>query len=285
MKQIIEDVTFEKGFHLYHTDGLTTRNPVKFLNYGGIEQGTPNWKIAQWGSRFNLANGTEWIYDDYSYEYRDESKYFRSYKGQGRIELGLDASKEYQHPRRENENWPHILLEQEFAENYYCFQQDRMIQTVDFEITKYVNRMDDTERNMLHTVQFQWFLAIQNRNLQSTGYGDFFWFGLPFYDYPRYNFPPAFQAKDGGKEENTGKFINIIDSREILDKPVILGERYNIKVDSLGRIKEAFYTAKENNFLQNCCWEDMCISNMNIGFEITGTFDVSVMINKIQVML
>ena len=145
--------------------------------------------------------------------------------------------------------------------------------------------MKAEEQNDLHTVQFQWFFSIQNRNKDSLGFGDFFWFGLSFYDYPRYDFPPAFQAKDGGKEENTGKFINIVSSKEFLDKPVALGQPVSIQVETLSKIKDAFYLAKERNFLKDCNWEDMCIANMNIGFEVTGTFDVSVIINKMLVTI
>lgn len=282
MNQILEDIEFNKGFNLCHIDALITRDAVKFLNYGGTVQEKPAWKIAQWGSRFNLANGAERILDDYSYEYRDESKYIRSYKGKGKIELGLCASKEYLHPRRENESWPHILLEQEFIEDYYCHKADHIQQYVDFEITSFSNKMDDKDRNDLHTVQFQWFLDVKNRNKKSEGYGDFFWYGLPFFDYPRYDFPPAYQAKDGGKEENTGKFINCVDSQEFLERPVVIGERYRIQIESLERIRKAFYIAKERGFLCNSNWEDMCLSSTNIGFEITGTFDASVIINQIK---
>jgi hypothetical protein len=50
-------------------------------------------------------------------------------------------------------------------------------------------------------------------------------------------------------------------------------------------IKEGFEIAQARNFLKDSNWEDMCLGNMNLGFEVTGTFDVSVLINKIKIFI
>ncbi|ABX41397.1 hypothetical protein [Lachnoclostridium phytofermentans] len=285
MKQIIVDSDFKRGFALCHTDGLITKNPIRILNFGGLAEENPVWKIAQWCSQYNLANGTETVLSDASYEYRDSSKYVKTHRGKGVIEFGLNASKEYSHPRAEGEGWPHILLEQEFATDYYCRDLQRLEQAVGFRITKFKNYMKEVEQTDLHTIQFQWFLSIENRNVQSKGYHDFYWFGISYFDYPRYSYPPGFQAQDGGKEENTGKFIYIIPSKSILKKPVIIGEENLIRADTLKEVENAFFVAKERGFLKDSNWEDMCISNMNIGFEVTGTFEVEAVINEIQIIV
>lgn len=285
MAQIIVDSEFNNGFALCHTDGLVTKNPIKGLDFGGLAVGKPVWKVAQWCSNFNLANGTEAILPDASYEYRDNSKFVRTYRGKGKIEFGLNALKEYSHPRLEGEGWPHILLEQEFTMDYFCCDLKGLEQIVDFKITKFENYMNEGERTELHTVQFQWFLSIENRNKKSEGYHDFYWFGLSYYDYPRFSYPPGFQAQDGGKEENTGKFIYIVPSKSILKKPVTVGEDYLIKAETLKEIKTAFEIAKERGFLKDSNWEDMCISNMNIGFEVTGTFEVEAVISNVQIIV
>ena len=108
---------------------------------------------------------------------------------------------------------------------------------------------------------------------------------MPFWDYPRYDFPPAFRAIDGGKEEHTEKFIDIVDGRDILDKPVMLGEKTHISVPIRERIREGFLIAKKNGFLKTSEWEDMYLGNTNIGFEVTGTFDVEVTINNINIFV
>jgi hypothetical protein len=33
-----------------------------------------------------------------------------------------------------------------------------------------------------HTAQFVFYLTVQNRNRQSGGFGDYYWFGVPLYD-------------------------------------------------------------------------------------------------------
>ncbi len=285
MKQILSDSNFEQGFLLYHTDGLITRESIKIFTFNGTAKDKPVWKLAQWCSRYNLANGQEKVWDDASFEYLDETKSVRVWKGKGKVGLSLTGSKEYTHTRREGEGWPHILIEQEFEEDWFLCNIEEVVQTIDFTLTGFANMMDEKERNQLHTAQFQWFIAVQNRNKQSKGYGDFFWFGLPFWDYPRYDYPPAFMAQDGGKEENTGKFINIIDSKEFLEKPIKLGEEIKLEVPVYKYIKEGFEIAQARNFLKDSKWEDMCLGNMNLGFEVTGTFDVSVLINKIKIFI
>lgn len=285
MKQILLDESFKDGFWLHHTDGLVTKEPIKKFDFKKTAQEVPKWKLAQWCSRFNLANGQERVWDDCSYEYSDASKGVRVWKGKGKIGLSLTGSKEYLHARRDGEGWPHILIEQEFEENHFLHEIEEVVQAVDFTITGFANMMNPDEQNQLHTAQFQWFIAVQNRNKKSKGYGDFFWFGLPFWDYPRYDYPPSFTAQDGGKEENTGKFINIVDSKKFLGKPIKLGERTSLEIPTYKWIKEGFLLAKERNFLKDSEWEDMCLGNMNLGFEVTGTFDVSVLINKIKIFI
>lgn len=285
MKQILLDSDFENGFLLHHTDGLVTREPIKVFDFNKTAKGKPDWKLAQWCSRYNLANGREKVWDDASFEYSDEAKSVRVWKGTGKIGLSLTASKEYTHARREGEGWPHILIEQEFKEDYFLCDIEEVVQTIDFTLTGFADMMDENERNQLHTAQLQWFIAVQNRNRQSKGYGDFFWFGLPFWDYPRYDYPPAFTAQDGGKEENTGKFINTVDSKKFLNEPIKLGDRIRLEIPVYRWIKEGFMLAQERNFLKDSKWEDMCLGNMNLGFEVTGTFDVSVLINKIKIFI
>lgn len=285
MKQILRDNHFCDGFWVCHTDGLITREPVKKLDFGGTTVKSPVWKIAQWCSRYNLANGRERVLDDASYEYADETKCVRVRKGQGRIVLSLSAGKEYLHPRREGEGWPHLLIEQEFEENYWLTELEEAEMQIDFTVSRFADHMNPKERTMLHTAQLQWFLAIQNRNRNSVGYGDFFWFGLPFWDYPRYEYPPQFRAADGGKEENTGKFINIVGAREFLSSPVVVGNSQSLSVSVYRWIKEGFEAAKANNYLKNSDWKDMCIGNMNLGFEVTGTFDVEVMISNLNIYI
>ena len=285
MEQILRDTSFSDGFWLCHTDGLVTRDFVKKLDFGGTSENRPTWKIAQWCSRYNLANGRERVLDDASYEYSDETKSVRVRKGKGVVTLALSAGKEYLHPRREGEGWPHLLIEQEFEEDHFLRDMEEVEMQLKFTVSRFADHMAPEERTMLHTAQLQWFLAVQNRNKNSAGYGDFFWFGLPFWDWPRYEYPPAFRAADGGKEENTGKFINIIAAKEFLRQPVALGIPISVSVPVYRWIREGFDEAKKNNYMKNSDWEDMCIGNMNLGFEVTGTFDVEVTISNLNIYI
>ena len=66
MKQVLGDPLFKNGFMLCHTNALITREPIRILDYCKTAAGKPQWKIAQWCSRYNLANGTEFACPDAS---------------------------------------------------------------------------------------------------------------------------------------------------------------------------------------------------------------------------
>lgn len=279
--QLINDRKFVNGFMLHHVDALITREPIKIINYMNTVKHQPTWKLAQWCCKHNLANGKELITIDNAYLYQDGSKTLKVYPYTGEIHLELLASNEYTTPRIDGEGWPHILIEQEFSKKVKVKDLQKAVIDIEFVVTKFIDYMKDTKTN-LHTAQFQWFFAIADKNPDSKGYGDFLWFGLSFVDYPRYNFPPAYEAQDGGKEENTGKFIYIIDSKEYLQKPFEVNKKVRVHYDFLPHLQKAINKAKEKGYLVNSDIHDLVIDNMNLGWEVTGTFDVGVNIFNIS---
>lgn len=279
MREIIKDTKFRNGFMITHTNGLITKNVIKVVNYMNTALIKPNWKIAQWCSKYNLANGIERITDDYAYIYEDIGKALKVYPLSGQVSLYVRGSKEYEKPRIDGEGWPHLLLEQDFRDVKLEKIKDCEIE-IDFSFEYFKNYM--AERNNLHTAQFQWFFSITNKNSKSKGFNDFFWFGLSFIDFPRYDYPPSYEAVDGGKEEHTNKFICIVDSKDYLKEPVEIGKKVCVKYNIKNHIITAFKKAKEKGYLLNCKFEDMEISSMNVGWEVTGTFDVGLIIEKIS---
>lgn len=282
MREIIKDTKFVNGFKLKHTDGLVTRDYVRVFNLLNTASEKPVWELGQWCNSFNFAMASEFVCYDNSVIISDISKQIRIFRT-GEIYLELDASVEYQHLRREGEGWPHILLEQQFEDMPNLSRSKSINAIMDFNIVKFRNGMTKEQQTDSHCTQFQYIFAVSNQNKSSKGFGDYLWFNFSLFD-SRHEFPPAFMQADGGKEEHTGKFIYVPEMKNILPAPIKPSQDYSINYDVLPEIINAFKVAKSRGFLSTSNFEDMCIINSNIGFEVTGHFDVGVDIKKISLM-
>lgn len=279
-RQVLEDLTFENGFLLKHTDGLVTRGNVREFTLCNTAKSPARWHLAQWCCNFNLAQGSEFVNYDNSVSISDPTKTVRTFRN-GRIYLELRASMEYQHLRRDGEGWPHILIEQEFTSPAYLHKAKKLLLGLDFTVSNLRNGMRPDEQQHIHCAQFQYIFAVADVNPASEGFGDYYWFNFSLLD-TRYEFPPAFMQQDGGKEENTGKFIYVPEMSEILKTPVVPCRRRSIEFDVKPEMEKAFKIAKQRGFLPKSRYEDIAVKNTNIGWEVTGTFDVGVDIEKIS---
>lgn len=274
--ELLKDVGFENGFHVGHIDSLTyTGNMLEWK----FNKETPSWKICQWCSKFPLFENCTITKDDEKRTISNCQKSVERYND-GTVKLILKTDLEYDHPREGHEGWPHLLLEQFFDDNRLTSLKELTME-IDFEFTKFMDHMGDTRKD-LHTFQVSWYLAIANRNPNSKGYGDFLWFGLPFIDYPRFDFPHEFRAVDGGKEDATQKFIVAIDPHIYLKEKTEVGAHYQVAQPVLKLIKEAFDYAKGQGYLKNTEFEDLGLLSTNFGIEDTGTFDGELLLHHIH---
>ncbi len=277
MTEIVNDREFADGFEVRHVEKRVTDRPVAIFDFRHTAKNRPSWQLAQWGNKHNLANGREIVRQDGAYEIYDESKRVIADPEKRTATLELDAGNEYTVPRVEGEGWPHLLLEQWFRERKPVFAAKKITATIELCVNKVVCLQSAPE--LYHTAQISWIFAIADRKN-----GDYVWFGLPLYDY-RWERPSAFIAQDGGKPENTGKLIYFIDSALYLDRPVAVGGKTRVSLDVKPFMEAAVTEAKKRGFLKNSDPEDMVIENTNIGWEVTGTFDVSFTLSDISVLV
>lgn len=281
MKQIIADRKFENGFELHHVDKLVTNRPIAIFTLKNTAKAYPSWQLAQWCCKSNLANGSEKVRQDASYEISDDSKKVIVDTERGYISLALDASNEYTVPRREGEGWPHILIEQDFPYKPKIFSCKKIMLDIDFCIDRVIDKHKEGERTDIHTAQFSWIFALADKK-PGKGYDDFVWFGCPIYD-ARCDIPGFFAAQDGGKPENTGKYIYFIDGKNYLSEGVRIGKRTRLKIDVTQHMRDALLCAKERHFIPYSELSDIVLNNTNLGWEITGTFDASLTIYSLSV--
>src|SRR5690625_1754041 len=73
MIQIVKDPHFQEGFFLLHPHETAGARVVDRLTLGD-NAAVPQWRLAQWSSKFNLAGTEVEILDDGSARYENEAK-------------------------------------------------------------------------------------------------------------------------------------------------------------------------------------------------------------------
>lgn len=276
--ELLRDLKFQQGFDIGHVDALISRDPIGKWVFK--PNSNPEWKICQWCTNHNLLEGKR-IHLGNIASIENIAKKVEINHFTQTISLEVFGQHEYLKPRLENEGWPHLLLEQFFI-NKYVKNFNYFTVNIDVSFDGFHDFMND-DRNNLHTCQFQWFFAIGKRNQITNEVDDFFWFGIGLADYPRYDFVPPYQAIDGGKEENTNKFIYIIDSKQYLNEPLIPGSRVRVTYNAFDEMKQAYQLAQARGYLRGVEFEELEIISTNIGIEMTGTFQAKFTVRKINV--
>lgn len=271
---LLTDTGFGKGISLRGNNTASPNTSSRLTPFGG-EIGSPVWDIAEWSSKFLISQSDLIIGTDGSRMYQNEGKIisFKKVDYTVDIRLGVIASSEYERPRKNGEPWPHLLLEQEFVSPVRLNRLKKFILHFEGKLNRGVLTTSPNLFNPdLHTAQFQLYLTIQDLNTLSPGYGDFLWFGVPFYDY-RYRVIQPYANKDFNDGAGGGKFIYSVGSSLYGDKSFQDKERITIDVDLKPTMTDAFNTARQRGYLQNSLLDNMKIAGMNLGWEVPGMID------------
>jgi len=291
---LFKDKFYANGFNVSSTNEANP-NIQGRLNYGGTVTATPIWRIGQWNCINNdlMKAGYSFINNQYEYKVGTNGNRIAVNTTNGTLTLELNASTEYglngitSNPRKQNEPWPALLCECEIPESRILKISDKkeIRMTIDYKVLRIEDKMPSGTTNVnLHSAQFQWFITVQNRNTVSAEFGRYIWFGLDFHD-KRYDYAPFYAAQDGGKENNTGAFIYMPDMKPLMSNQgkAEINKKFNVDIDVLPIIREAFTLAQQRNFLTKTKWEDLYVGATNIGWEVPGTYDVAVEINQFDI--
>lgn len=247
-----------------------------YLKYQA-EGENPVWQLQQTGCIYDLND----IYNPITKKYPERVDGFYQFEGvsnhvyvnpdTGEIKLGLEASKEYEHPRKDRENWPHLLLQNALSETITLSELDSLDFTID--LTLHVeNKMESKDYNpSLHTAQFLMYFVVNSMNANDAG--DYFWFGIPFYDYRNTKASKPTAMIDNGTSGNTGKVIYQMGTEKIDPSGFKLDHEYQISLNLIDEFQDALLETQKLGRMTSTTVDDLSISNMNIGFELPGTFD------------
>jgi hypothetical protein len=284
---VLPDKNYAAGFLLSQSN-RSTSIPQGKLELGGEAKGEKFWRISQWWSINNdLTNA---VYsktgNTHTYQALVDGSRLTVDPVAGSISLGMSASKEYglngitTNPRVSGEAWPHLLLEQGLSRYDQVKISDKKELRMDltYNVTKFVDMMPaGTTNTGLHCCMFNWYITVNNRNVNSPDYGKFFWFGLKYYD-NRYDFAAEYAAQDAGKVGATDAFIYKPAMQPLMVTKTVIGQPKTVNVDILPFIISGFALAQSRGYLTNSTLDELFVGSTNIGWEVQGTYDVDVSI-------
>lgn len=278
--EVIQDLNFDGGLLLLGNDSSSPNNQDTLFPYttANARQATI-WRLAEWGSKHVLDHPEAGYHSD-TVVFSNQAKrisFIKDHENNRAVVLEIITSHEYSSPRKQDENWPHLLLEQYATERILLDSLDSLILDLDASLLYSDQKMDPEAFNEnLHTSQISLYFAIGDSL-------DFLWYGLPIYDYRYPDGIDAYAAQDLGKEDATQKFIFRIGSAELFDGSLQKTGNLTMHIDLLPSIKDAFHNAQKKGYLAHTKQEDLYIKSFNVGWETPGTFDSGIVLSGFRV--
>lgn len=281
-RELIRDPHFRAGFLLLEP------KPGKRVVYGEVNDtaapAKPVWDLCQWSSRFPLEAGRAKRLAGGSLCFTNLAKQVclgDASNGGANLALGVNASVEYAGRARKSpgEPWVHLLVQQEFeqppslADLASCqfHVEARLMHARLF-------RTDDYSPS-LHAAQFLIFLTVANRNPQSPGYGQYFWFGIPIYD-DRARIVPAYQAQDFG---DTKMFIYTPASDVFTKQSTHDNEWVTFAADLIPLLRKGLAAGWQRGFMAGSRdAADYRLTGIVIGWEVPGILDVELALRNLS---
>jgi hypothetical protein len=285
---IFSDMGFQKGFLLSYPDSAKGRSVEKVLDFGDTNN-APVWRLCQWATKYSLASAS-CLRGEEGFVYENEAKRVvvcnvdSQNKGLNGLTLEIRGSAEYgTRARKAGEPWPHLLVEQDAVQMCALDALDAIRFRVRARLLHCKSGMSASEYDPgLHAAQFQMFFIIKNIRPGSADQGGYYWFGVPFFD-NRHDVPPAFMATDGGKKDATGKFIYTLGGGTLGEASLKSGQWVAMDADLLPHILKGLREAANRGYFKNSNPHDYAVANMNMGWEIPGTFDAAVQVRDLEI--
>ncbi|MBE0540925.1 MAG: hypothetical protein IH623_06030 [Verrucomicrobia bacterium] len=281
-RELIRDPHFRNGFLLLEP------KPGKRVVYGEATDASasakPVWDLCQWSSRFPLEAGRAKRSPGGSLFFTNAAKRvcLGTPGGAGAdLSLGVNASVEYAGRARKSpsEPWVHLLVQQELEQPPSLADLASCRFQVEARLAHSKLFRTDDYTPARHAAQFLIFLTVANRNPQSPGYGQYFWFGIPLYD-DRERIVPAYQAKDFG---DTKMFIYMPASDVFTKQSTHDGQWVRFAKELLPLMREGLAAGWQRGFMAGSRdMADYRVTGIVIGWEMPGIFDVELQLRNLS---
>jgi len=282
---LLDDTRFERGFTVWSpTPGSHVKEGSLRPNKDAPE---PVWGLAQWHSRFTLAETEPQRMPDGAIRFADGAKSvtFFPLGSDADVAFGLLGTIEYEGKApKPGDPWSHLLAERKLAANPSIKELEALPLFVQYRLVEERVSQPEGFTPRRHTAQFVFYITVQNRNRQSPGFGDYYWFGVPMYD-TRYRIPKAHKATDVGSDRKpaTGKFIFNPGGDKYTTQSAHDRQWVTIERDLLPLVREGLETAWQRGYLKDSHNPaDYRLGGMNTGWEVTGPIDVEMQIRGLR---
>ncbi len=273
---LVQDPTYGGGFRLYDPQ------PGRHVVRGHLPPGAsdPVWGLAQWSSRTPLEEGdVVEVPGGYGAANGGRSAIVRPHERYLRLEL--NGSLEYvERARGHGEPWSHLLAEQRLAPHPMLSDIAALPFRFLARVAKCEKRDTEDYNPSIHAAQYQWFVTVQNLRVDSSGYGDYYWFGIQIFD-DRNSVPPASSHVDLG----TSKLIYAPGGDAYASESTHGGRSVTFEGDLLPEVLVGLERAWAQGLLGGSQdLADYRLGGMNIGWEVPGVFDAAVELWDLELM-
>ncbi len=278
-RELIPDTRFENGFTAFAPE-LGQKVPIGTLSWNDAQ---PDWGLAQWASRMPLDGSEGPIQpepDKHVFE-NDAKRVVVTRPGEADALLTLDVNAEVEYidgPREGHEPWVHLLIEQRMDAPPALPELERLDFQVEVRLRHCEKIPHDNYDPNRHAAQFVLFFTVQNLNRESSGYGDFYWFGVALFD-DRGLSDDEWSMHDRG----TDKLMYRAPRSVYTTDPMEPGRWVRYEADILPHVLAGLETAWELGYLGDSQdVADYHIGGMNMGWEIPGVFNAGMDARKLS---
>ena len=316
---LLNDKNFKRGFKVrglglpIYGDAIETFGPLYetdvVFDYEKEQDKAPAWNLAQWASRYpfhdkgNTTDSFNYRFTDEGggkYLYENRSKTLEADTASGEFRLALKASECFvRGARTEGQEWPHLLLEQEFGKAAKPSSQMRVSNSqslkvsLDMKLNSFADKMNGEANPGLHSAVCMLYLYVSNLPEGGIGFSDMLWLGLTLFD-NRTAYPSGMSGIDGkdSKQSATDKWIYNVPSTNFvwpennlydLEGNMQFDKWVSIDVEMLPFIRQALREAQAGGCMKGAKEETLYINAMYIGFECPGTYDVDMSFKNLEI--
>lgn len=287
--ELIADPSFVRGFR------VPDRGMKEQVIRWSKETEAPVWKVAQHGSKSCVADEAFHRVRPDGFAFKDEWAWLevRPREHEADLVLGLNALREYEGRYREpGDPWPHLYVSQRISSpgGHLAGESPNLAQLLDlpfsarFRLLYDYRNIAEGHNPRIHAAQFLFFLTIQNLNRKSAGYGDYYWFGVAFYD----DREPvtglhAMADKGSPKKKGTGKYIYNVGIQPFTDRIVASGDWVDLRGDLLPHVLAGLRESWANGYLPGSSdIADYRLGSVVTGWEIPGLNDAAVALKNLR---
>jgi len=287
--ELIADRAFERGLSTTDRDG---KRQVIVWNTNAAP---PVWFTAQHHSKSCFADKAFQTITTNGISFKDDYQTLTIHPEDSEADFvcGVNGKNEFGGVwRAQGDPWPHLYLNQQISVSggHLGTNAPSLADTGRIDFSANVRLLYDRKETgrvyvkQRHAAQYVCFFTIQNLNRQSTGFGDYYWFGITFYD-DREPVTKLHAMLDKGSEKKKGtdKLIYNIGIKPFTDKIIADGEWVSIEGDILPHIIAGLQECWRRGYLPDSQdLSDYRLGSFVLGWEVTGLNDVAIAVKGLR---